>query len=322
MFPADRQFVSRWIGYATKNTRVMLSEYLRQATRLANEQIQILMAIDLTDVAQPHELAEKAEDSPLLQKTKLPTDQIVSMLGSLKGATLRIAIGDDAQAQLRIDFDEDVTPLKAVAKDLIVQVLGDLGMHTEDLESWKLEIKGKTILMQGKLSQDGMRRVFSVVELPSAKFSLLKDEGDAPQEVNESLIRESSLTYFRSTEVLLKDLKRELRGNKASAAIMERYAGRIDRMPILHVDNDLLDYGSNLSETLRSIALSKRQGGVQVGVGTAGMGGGGYSQLFLRLRLRRQPGRPLRRCQSQRGRPVGDQSAGHGRIQECARRGL
>ena len=277
MFPADRQFVSRWIGYATKNTRVMLSEYLRQATRLANEQIQILMAIDLTDVVQPHELAQKAEDSPLLGKTKLPTEQIVSMLGSLRGATLRIAIGNDAQAQLRIDFDKDVTPLKAVAKDLIVQVLGDLGAHTDDLESWKLEMKGKAILMQGKMSQDGMRRVFSVVELPSAKFSLLKDEGDAPEEVNESLIRESSLTYFSATEVLLKDLKRELRGNKASAAIMERYAGRIDRMPILHVDPDLLDYGSNLAVTLRAVALSKRQGGVQSGVGTSGMGGGGYS---------------------------------------------
>ncbi len=277
MFPADRQFVSRWIGYATKNTKVMLSEYLRDATRLANEQIQILMAIDLTDVIQPHELAEKAEDSPLLRKTKLPTDQIVSMLGSLRGATLRIAIGDDAQAQLRIDFDKDVTPLKSVAKDLVVQVLGDLGAHTGDLESWKLEMKSKAILMQGKLSQDGMRRVFSIVELPSAKFSLLKDEGDAPQETNESLIRESSLTYFRSTDVLLKDLKRELRGNKASAAIMERYAGRIDRMPILHVDEDLLDYGSDVSETLRAIALSKRQGGVQSGVGTAGMGGGGYA---------------------------------------------
>ena len=277
MFPADRQFVSRWIGYATKNSRVMLSEYLRRATRLANEQIQILMAIDLTDVAQPHELAETAEDMPLLRKANLSTDQIITILGSLKGATLRVAIGDDAQAQLRIDFGEDVAPLKSVAKDLIVQVLGDLGAHADDLETWKLEIKGTSILMQGELSEAGMRRVFSVVELPSAKFSLLKDEGEKPEETNESLIRESSLTYFRSTEVLLKDLKRELRGNKASAAIMERYASRIDRMPILHVDNDLLDYGANLAQTLRAIALSKRQGGVQAGVGTAGMGGGGYS---------------------------------------------
>ena len=41
MFPADRQFVSRWIGYASKNDRLMLSNYLRQATRLQTEQIQV-----------------------------------------------------------------------------------------------------------------------------------------------------------------------------------------------------------------------------------------------------------------------------------------
>ncbi|NOY29562.1 MAG: hypothetical protein GXP28_05110 [Planctomycetes bacterium] len=277
MFPADRQFVSRWIGYAMKNDRVMVSDYLRKATRLANEKIQVLMAIDLTDISQPHELAENAEDSPILQKTKLPLDQLVTMLGSLRGATLRIAIGKEAQGQLRIDFDEDVTPLKSVAKEFIVKVLGEMGAVTEDLESWKLEIKGKTIVMRGKISQDGLRRVFSIVELPSAKFSLLKEEAENSEEKNESLIRESSLTYFHSTGVLLKDLKRELRGNKASAAIMERYASRIDRMAILHVDDDLLDYGSKVAETLRVVALSKRQGGVRSGVGTAGMGGGGYA---------------------------------------------
>jgi hypothetical protein len=277
MFPADRQFVSRWIGYAKKNTKVMLSDYLREATRLKNDQIHVLMAIDLTDVTQPHKLAETAEDNQLLQDTKLPTEQLVTMLGSLQGATLRIAISDKAQGQLRIDFGKDVTPLEAVAKDLIIHVLDDLGANTDDMKTWKMEMTDKTITLRGNLSQDGLRRVFSIVELPSTKFSQLKDTEDAPQEVNESLIRESSLTYFRSTEVLLKDLQRELRGNKASAAIMERYAGRIDRMPILHVDNDLLDYGSNVSQTLRAIALSKRQGGVQSGVGTAGMGGGGYA---------------------------------------------
>ena len=52
--------------------------------------------------------------------------------------------------------------LKAVAKDLILQVLGDLGAHTDDLETWKLEMKGKAILMEGLLSQNGLRRVFSI----------------------------------------------------------------------------------------------------------------------------------------------------------------
>ena len=141
-----------------------------------------------------------------------------------------------------------------------------------------MQIKGKSIVMQGNFSTDGLRRVFSVVELPSAKFSMLKDSAEPMDDSTpESLIRESSLTYFSSVDVLLKDLKRELRGNKAVSAILERYAGRIDRMPILNVDEDLLDYGSGIAQTLRAIALSRRQGGIKSGTQTTGMGRGGYS---------------------------------------------
>lgn len=279
VFPADRQFVSRWIGYAAKNERVSLSEYLRRATRLTNEQIQILMAIDLTDVVQPHELAENIDDSPLFQKSKLSKETAIPLLTSLRGAVLRVAISDKAQAQLRIDFDQDVTPLKAVAQELVLNVLGNLGADVDEMQSWKTEVQGKSILMQGTLSQDGQRRVFSVIELPTAKFSMLPEDTESatPPQETESLVRESSLTYFRSIDVLLKDLQRDLKsGNRAVSALLERYASKIDRMPILHVDDDLLDYGSGVSQTLRGIALSRREGGIQSGVATAGMGGRGY----------------------------------------------
>jgi hypothetical protein len=279
VFPADRQFVSRWIGYAAKNENVMLSDYLRRATQMTNEKIQILMAIDLTDAVQPHELAEKIEDSPLFPKANLSAEEVIPLLTSLRGAVLRVAISEDAQAQLRIDFDQDVTPLAAVAQELVLQVLGNLGADVDEMQSWKTEISGKTILMRGTLSQNGQRRLFSVIELPTAKFSMLPEEAASatPELENESLVRESSLTYFRSIDVLLKDLQRDLRsGNKAVSAVLERYATKIDRMPILHVDEHLLDYGAGVSQTLRGVALSRRQGGIQSGVATAGMGGRGY----------------------------------------------
>lgn len=279
LFPAERQYVSRWTSFTKENNRVQLSEYLQNATQLRNERIQILMAIDLTDVVQPHEVAMKIEDSPLFKKVDLPQDDMVAILASLRGAMLRVAIADDVQAQLRIDFGKDITPLSSVAKELVLRVLEDLGVITEELATWKTDIKGQTILMRGALSQDGQRRVFSIVEIPTTKFSTLKDEGEnAPGDTdNESLARERSLTYFRSLEVLLKDLKRDLQGNKARAAVMERYARKIDRMPILHVDPELLDFGTNVAQTLRGIALAKREGGISYGVSTAGMGGGGYS---------------------------------------------
>ncbi len=284
LFPAERQFVSRWVDFAKKNQEVQLTDYLKQATQLTNEQIQILLAIDLTDVVRPHEVLERIEDSPLFQKAKLKAEEVVPILASLRGASLRVAIGKNAQAQLRIDFGSDIAMLQPVAKELVLSVLGDLGANVSDLESWKINFKPQAIHMEGPLSQDGLRRIFSIVELPSTKFSTLKDSGGETQlteEAPESMIRETSLTYFRSIDVLLKDLRRDLKGQKASAAIMERYARKIDRMPILHVDEELLNYGSSLANTLRSMALTKRQGGVSYGVSTAGMGGGGYANYSV-----------------------------------------
>ena len=287
MFPADRQAVSRWIAFAKQNVRPMMSTYLREATHKTSDNVQILLAMDLTDVVQPHELNEKVQQSELFEKIKMDNKTAVPLLTSLRGASLRVMVGEKAEAQLRIDFAEDISALERIAGDLVIQVLDEIGVTVPGIEEWQTKVVGTSIRMQGELTQDGQRRIFSLVELPSAKFSLLKDVPPPPSESpgdpsgsggsQESLIRESSQTYFSSIQVLLKDLKRELRGNKASSAIMERYAGRIDRMPILNVDDDLLDYGSFVSETLRSVALSRRQGGISSGTQTAGMGGSGYS---------------------------------------------
>jgi hypothetical protein len=284
LFPAERQFVSRWVDFIKKNQSIQITDYLKQSTQLTNEKIQILLAIDLTDVVQPHELQQKVEDSPLFQKATLKPEQVVPIMASLRGATLRVAIGKTAQAQLRIDFGSDITILQPVAKELVLQVLGDLGADVADMESWKVDFKPKAIHMEGPVSQDGLRRIFSVAELPSTKFSTLKDSGEESQsseEVPESLIRETSLTYYRSIDVLIKDLRRDLKGQKASAAIMERYARKIDRMPILNVDQELLTFGANVANSLRGMALTKRQGGVSYGVSTAGMGGGSYANYAV-----------------------------------------
>lgn len=287
MFPADRQVVSRWIAFAKQNVRPMMSSYLREATNKTSDNVQILLAMDLTDVVQPHELNDKVQQLELFKKIKMDNKTAVPLISSLRGASLRIMVGDKAEAQLRIDFAQDITALDRIAGDLVIHVLEQIGVTIPGLEDWQTKVVGTSIRMQGELSQDSQRRIFSLVELPSAKFSLLKDVPPPPTDgpggtggtsgSQESLIREASQTYFSSIQVLLKDLKRELQGNKASSAIMERYAGRIDRMPILNVDDDLLDYGSGVAETLRGMALSRRQGGISAGTQTTGMGGAGYT---------------------------------------------
>ena len=134
--------------------------------------------------------------------------------------------------------------------------------------------------MQGVLSADAQRRVFSVIELPAAELSDKNGPTEASPaaaaDPNESAMRESSLAYFKSTQELVNDLRKGLKDAKATSAWMERYARRIDELPVLNVDELLLDYGDKLAETLRIMSLAKRQAGIQYGV-RATEGSGYYS---------------------------------------------
>ena len=116
---------------------------------------------------------------------------------------------DAKRRLLRIDFTESVAPIKAIAKELVIKALSDLGAPIDDLAEWKLELEEKAITLRGPLSKDVQRRVFSIVEIPSTKFSTLKDAVPAvSKQPSERKIAETSQTYYASTEVLIKDLRR------------------------------------------------------------------------------------------------------------------
>jgi hypothetical protein len=263
--PADRQFVSRWIAFARDSRESELSEYLQSVLPLVSDKVQVMLALDLTDVVSPTHVEEKlaAIKFPAGQKPDLA--QMAKIVQKLRGANLRLAIGDKCQAQLQIDFDAAVAPLEPVAKPLVLQALASLGFNSEALEDWDVSLSTTAIRMHGQLNADGQRRVFSVIELPHADLSGGDAASGAPA-ASESEIRTASMNYFKSSQTLVDDLRKGIKDTKASSAWMERYSQRIDELPVLHVDEELLDYGDKLAETLRIMALSKRQAGIRAGV--------------------------------------------------------
>ncbi|HMO83785.1 MAG TPA: hypothetical protein PKC18_02585, partial [Lacipirellulaceae bacterium] len=56
VFPADRQFISRWVASHRDSSPAALSSYLQSAVELVNDRVQVLLAIDLTDVLGPHQI--------------------------------------------------------------------------------------------------------------------------------------------------------------------------------------------------------------------------------------------------------------------------
>ena len=273
--PAERQFVSRWIDFARDNRQPELTDYLQSISGKITQRIQVVMAMDLHDVVRPHVLAGKLKNSEALKPARDRLEQIEKIVASLRGAMLRVAIDKTASGQLEIEFGEDVAPLKSIAKPLVLEALRDMEAEVADLESWKVQLRGNVIDLRGPLSADALRKVFSVLELPAVHLGESKgrpdrEAGAKAEPPSSSEIREKSLTYFSSIQVMLKDLRKGLKKTRATSSWTERYARRIDNLPILHVDDELLEYGAYLTENLRAMALAKRSAGISAGVRTAG----------------------------------------------------
>ena len=267
VFPANRQFVSRW---AQERTGMLSSGYLLVADKQVDRMNQIVMALDLKDVPQPHRLRERLQASPALKTLSAKMHAIETLISGVQGLTLRIAVGQSARGTLRVDFSDSPQVLGTQTKPLLLEALDSFGAMLPGLDQWTAKTEAKSIVLEGTFSTDALRRVFSLLELPSTKFSTLKDElpdtpsSSSPSEASKAA---ASKTYFKSISVLIEDLRKTLGDTRDNHAVwMERYGRKVDALPILNVDDDLLAWGARIGETFRTMALAERGSGIKSGV--------------------------------------------------------
>jgi hypothetical protein len=282
VFPANRQFVSRW---AQDSAGLLSSGYLLVADKQVDRMNQIVMAIDLRDVPQPHRLRERLQASPALKTLSAKLDTIEKLIAGVQGLTLRIAVAQSARGTLRVDFSESPQVLGPQAKPLLLEALDGFGAKLPGFDQWTAKTEAKSIVLEGAFSTDALRRVFSLLELPSTKFSTLKDElPDTPTSTSPSEASKAaaSKTYFKSVAVLIEDLRKTLGDTRDNHAVwMERYGRKVDALPILNVDEALLAWGANIGETFRTMALAERSSGIKSGVRKSSIYGNyqyGYDQ--------------------------------------------
>ena len=132
--------------------------------------------------------------------------------------------------------------------------------------------------------QNGLRRLLSIVDSPAAENL----EADAPVSPGElpALQAKKSRDYFRTITGMADDLKEGLRSVKNLASTQlyfDKYARKIERMPILNVDDELVQWGAFVANSLRQATSSIKTMGIQSGVrqaqvtsGSAGGDAGGY----------------------------------------------
>jgi hypothetical protein len=272
VFPANRQYLSRWI----KSPPGRVSSYLQKATEARNAKSLLLVAVDFDDVVQPQRLAEHLKKLDSLKDAK-NLEEIADTFATIQGVRFEVSIQNKAFGKLTLDFAKNPSALSKVAKPLVLEALGDAGLYIDDLEDWSASVDGKSVSLNGELSHSALMRMSSLLELPSPPLDDSGRDADQADSGNPKLY--ATQDYFKSIQTLVNDLLQEK--NKAKslgnyAAFVDQYARRIDQLPLLNVDPDMQDYGLFVVQALRQGSTSFKGAGVNTGARSAGVWGSNY----------------------------------------------
>lgn len=257
LFPSNRQTLARWLRDKSGQTPQYLFDSAREMN--ANNGPQVMVAVDLEDFVEPGSLVERLREFVSLGESKDKLESMAKVLEGIRGARFNVTFEKDASVRLVVNFDAEVGVLAPVAKALLLEVLGRQGLAIDEADDWVATAEGRQLVFSGKLSDSGLMRLSTLLELPS---DLIDDPEVNADAENPALY--ATQAYYKKVQGLLDDLfqkKKQSFGQYAQWA--EQYAQKIDRLPLLNVDKEMQDYGTRISDLLRTGAKSFKGVGIR-----------------------------------------------------------
>ena len=260
-----------------------LSPYLQKAAVYSDKAgSDIIMALDLDGVLSFERVGKYLKSKQdRLDKWGADLMQLTKLLEGVQGVRIGVRIGDEPSAMIVIDLKGDASIASSYAKPLILQILSDQGAAINELQSWTAKAEGHEISLAGKLSKSGLRRLMSVVDTPSSE-NLGEDKQISPGELP-AIRAKASLKHFKSVTAMANDLKADMKNSKtlaSNALWFDKYARRIERLPTLNVDPELLKYSAFVADQLRQAAVAVKTMGIQTGSRSAQITSGDTSSSY------------------------------------------
>ncbi|MFK7822032.1 MAG: hypothetical protein AB8G99_25260 [Planctomycetaceae bacterium] len=147
-------------------------------------------------------------------------------------------------------------------KDLLLEFLDDSGARLEDFADSHAKTDGYSVRLTTELSDEGLRRVMSLIATPHPLHSA-GEVATAQKEICVSRTRE----YLKQVDQVLLDLRKANRhatNYLKTATWHDKFANKIESLPMLDVDPELLNYSATLASRLRALGASLRGVPVQV----------------------------------------------------------
>ena len=265
MAPGNRQVVARWLQELESPSK--LSAYLQKAAGYSDEAgTEIIMAMDLQGAFAPARIDRYVTAKKSLLGAQTDLAGLSRHLASLDGVRVGIRIGEQPSGKVTVDFREPVSLDADTARKLLLQILADGGLLIGDLTQWKPVVQGNTFSLSGNLSPAGLRKMLSFVETPAPSGKAEEAAGEKASPGDQAANRgQVTLKYFKTIESYRNDLKQDMRDSKSishTKVWFDKYARKIEKLPILNIDPEMLDYGSLVAKGLRAAAGSVTEMGI------------------------------------------------------------
>ncbi len=285
-FPANRPDLGRWLRSLKHNEQPQLSDYLKNAVTHAHGKSHMVIAMDMGDLLTARIARERLRGAKSLAGRQVDLDTLTKVLTSIKGVTLTVEATERLNGKIRIDLGESPTPVKGVARVLILEALERHGMLLSEMKDWKFLSEAKAVTLEGRLTTQELRTLSDLIPFPVATVDLKGAQSNetSPTPANSASTQDSKIAaskqYFQLVSLRLQDLGKEVKGaQKAKFAqkMLNDAALEIDRLPVLNVDEELLAYGAGVSESLRGMRNISKNAQLDYAYRNAGiMGSQGY----------------------------------------------
>ena len=280
--PADRKFVGQWLKKDRSN---VISSYLQQVAGRLTDRQSVSIAVDLEDVLSMGVLNEKLAQSKSLQGKNI--EAIAKSLSLVQGITISVA-SDALEATVLIDFLNAPTELTPVAKAFFAEVLTARGMQLDEFSQWKLSAvsEGKTLSFTGPIASetlDDLLGMFTVHRASRGVTPVTNTDSPAAQtapQTSPSVVAENTKDYFRKVINIVHRVRDYSANNTGERAQWNgNMANRIDEMPTLEVDPQMVMFGAEVAKSLRSNSMSMQLTNISQGAAAvaADAGTGAFS---------------------------------------------
>lgn len=251
-YPADRQYVARWLKADRAGKLPALAPALRAAADAPGDAA-VTIALDLDEVLDPAALKLGLSVSPVVARQKDVNLEVLAwFLSRVKGLTFAARFGEEVEATVTVEFGEELR-YKALLKDLFLELLDGHGAALAGVEAWEPTFGARALTLKGRLAPADLKRVVSLFAFPRPNEPEPAAAGDAPT-------AGATQRYLTAVRAALDDIKtaREGKDYAKTATWHEKAAAQIEHLGRRNVDPLAVDAAFAAAKYLRAIAGSLR----------------------------------------------------------------